>query len=80
MKKYSSLRMFIEYIGIAFGIYLIASFIVCIITGYSYREILTSDDQLFATFWFYWWPPIFRMVDMERHNNLIDNPKTHKND
>lgn len=80
MKKYSTFRMFLEYISIMFSIYLIGSLIVSLIGGYSYREILTSDNQPWATFWLYWWPPMFRMIDMEEHNNSIDNSKNTKNE
>ena len=67
--KYSNTRMFIEYILIAFAAYLILSLVVAIIGGYTYREILCSFFQLYALMFFYWWVPIFRIVDMENEND-----------
>jgi len=71
MKKYSSFRMFIEYILIAVSIYFIFSLAISLIGGYSYREILCHPAQQIAIVFIYWWPPIFRMCDMEKHNKLI---------
>ena len=69
--KYSNTRMFIEYILIAFGTYLILSLVVSIIGGFNYREVLCSFFQLYALMFLYWWVPIFRMIDMENENKCI---------
>jgi hypothetical protein len=66
--KYSNTRMFIEYILIAFGIYLIFSLVIAFIGNYNYREILCDSNQFYALFLIYWWTPIFRMIDMEKEN------------
>lgn len=68
MKKHSNFRFFIEYIAIAFSIYLIGSLVVALIVDASPRAILCDPQQICAVFMFYWWPPIFRMVDLENHN------------
>lgn len=72
MKQYSSFRMFIEYIAIAFSIYFIFSFFISFIGDYPYREILSHPVQLGAIMFLYWWPPIFRLSDMETHNKTIN--------
>lgn len=65
--------MLIEYIIIMFSIYLLASLFITYVSDYTYKEILTSQHQLYAAILFYWWPPIFRMVDMDEHNKSIRN-------
>jgi hypothetical protein len=68
--KYSNIRMFIEYILIAFAAYLILSLVVSIIGGFNYREVLCSTNQICALMFLYWWIPIFRMCDMENENSV----------
>ena len=72
MKKYSNFRMFIEYISILFVAYLLLSGIISVIGGYTYREILAHPTQMLALIFIYWWLPMFRMYDMEGHNNSIN--------
>ena len=68
MKKYSNTRFFLEYISILFVTYLILSGIVALIGNCPYKEVLYSPGQIYILMLFYWWVPIFRMVDMEKHN------------
>jgi hypothetical protein len=67
--KYSNFRFFIEYISILFVTYLLASGIIAFIGNISYRDVLCSSGQMGALMLLYWWVPIFRMSDMEKHNN-----------
>ena len=76
MKKYSSFRMFVEYISILFVVYLLLSGIISVVGGYTYREILAHPAQMLALIFVYWWLPIFRMCDMENHNKSINQQKT----
>ena len=69
MKKYSNFRFFIEYISILFVTYLLASGIIAFIGNISYREVLSCPGQMGALMLLYWWVPIPRMADMEKHNN-----------
>jgi len=68
MKKYTQSRMAIEYVLIAFSVYLLISLVISIIGDYNYREVLSSPAQMFGLFLIYWWLPIFRMVDIEEKN------------
>jgi len=63
--KHSKSRMAIEYVLIAFSSYLLVSLVISIIGDYNYREVLSSPAQMFGLFFFYWWLPMFRMVDIE---------------
>lgn len=69
MKKYSQTRMFLEYILIAFGSYLIISLGVALIGGYNYRSVLCAEGQIAAVIFLYWWIPVFRMIDMSEAND-----------
>jgi hypothetical protein len=71
MKKYSSFRMFIEYILIGFSTYLILSLVICIIGGYTYREVLCHPMQFAGLVLIYWWIPVIRMCDMDDHNDSL---------
>lgn len=68
MKKYSHTRMFIEYVLIMFGTYLLLSLVIAIIGNYSYRAVLSHYGQLYGLSFLYWWIPIFRMADMDDIN------------
>jgi hypothetical protein len=67
--KYSSTRFLLEYISILLLTYLLASGFVAFIGNISYRKILCSTGQMYAFMLLYWWIPIFRMSDMQDHNN-----------
>jgi hypothetical protein len=67
--KHSNTRFFLEYIIIFFIAYLLVSGIVAFIGNISYREVLCSPGQMYAFMLLYWWIPIFRMCDMQHHNN-----------
>lgn len=72
MKKYSSNRFFLEYIGILFITYLICSAIGAFLSHSTYMEALTSIEcHLTAFLFIYWWVPLFRMNDMEQRNRMI---------
>lgn len=66
--KHSAFRHLIEYLLIAFCAYLVFSAIIAIIGGYNYRSILTSENQLWACVFVYWWIPLPRMFDMGEHD------------
>ena len=59
MRKYSHTRMFIEYVLIMFGTYLLLSLVIAIIGNYNYRYILTHWGQIYGVTCLYWWIPIF---------------------
>jgi hypothetical protein len=67
--KHSNFRFFIEYISILFVTYLLASGIIAFIGNILYRDVLCSLGQMYALMLLYWWVPIFRMSDMQDHNN-----------
>lgn len=80
MKKYSSSRMFIEYILIAFCSYLLISLIISIISGYGYKGVLCSPYQMYSLIFLYWWIPLFRIHDMDNYitNNVNEVKKPFK--
>lgn len=68
MKKHSNFRFLIEYVIILISSYLLISLLICLIGGTSYREVLSCPGQMGGLMLLYWWIPIFRMADMEEHN------------
>lgn len=68
--KHSNAKMFVTFITIAFGFYLLLSLVVALIGDMPYREVLTSQGQIVAFIFCYWWTPIFTMVDMSKQNDI----------
>jgi len=68
MKPHSNTRMFVEYVTILFGSYLLISLVIALIGAYNYREILCSPFQMYALVLIYWWIPIPRMIDLDQQN------------
>jgi hypothetical protein len=71
--KYTNFRFFIEFIIIGFSSYLLISGVIALISWTSYRDVLTHPGQMVGLMLLYWWIPIPRMADMEKHNNKIDD-------
>ena len=71
MKKYTEFRMFIEYVLVAFASYLVISLAIAIIGGHQYVVVLRSQYQIAGTIFIYWWIPIIRLIDIQRHNDSI---------
>lgn len=72
MKKISYMRMFIEYILITFVLYLLTSFAIAVIGGWTYRSILICEEQVYPLILFYWWPAIIRMCDIYEYNKTVN--------
>lgn len=66
--KYSATRFFVEYVLIVFCFYLLANIVVAIIGDYDVRICLTSDNNIIAVIFVYWWIPIPRMIDLYEVN------------
>lgn len=75
--KHSNTKMFFTFIAIAFGFYLLLSFVVAFIGDMPYRQVLTSEGQILAFVFCYWWTPIFTMIDMSEQNDIVTS-KTHR--
>jgi hypothetical protein len=71
--KYSNFRFLLEYLCILFCSYLFITGIVAFISDINYRELLCSYGQMYALFLIYWWIPVPRMVDMQKHNSKTLN-------
>jgi hypothetical protein len=70
-KIHSSFRFMLEYFLIAFIGYLLLSLCISIIGDYNYREVLKSENHIYAIWLIYWWLPIPRMIDMSNHNDAV---------
>jgi hypothetical protein len=66
--KYSNFRFLIEYVCILLSSYFITSLLVALIMDINYRISLQGEYHIAFLLLLYWWLPIFRLADMEKHN------------
>lgn len=78
MKKYSNTRMFLEYVAILFASYFILTILWAIMAGCPYLEALRAPQQSGGFVLIYWWIPLFRMQDINDHNEEVDRQARRK--